>query len=347
MEKEQMDNIEKEKAKLNKIKQIQQVTATSLFSQAIKEKGIEDFSVESVKSTKADTILLVNVNGNNVLLKVSANVQKWLSEVPKIVDALSDESKTSLEIFDALMNTKLPPLEIPIRLAKDITLKPNKNGKARFFTQGIMRTINFKTVKELELVGMTEFEEEALCHRGYNYPLETLIIADGVKKIGKSAFSYLEHLVSASIPDSVTEIGDDIFEHCESLCSVLIPKKLTKINGMFSSCQSLKNIDIPDTVNQIDSGAFFYCDSLESVKIPEGVTEIGMHSIQHCISLKSIRIPKNVTKIGPCAFQDSTALSSIEFDGTVEQWNKIWKGFNWNVGVPAKTVKCTDGDAEI
>lgn len=155
-----MDNTEDiEKAKLEKIKQVQKVTATTVFSEAIKEKGIEDFSVESVKSTKADTILLVNINGNNVLLKASANAKKWTSDVPKIVDALSDETKSSKEIFDALMSTKLPPFEIPIRLAKDITLKPNKNGKARFFTQGIMRTINFKTVKELELVGMTEIEE--------------------------------------------------------------------------------------------------------------------------------------------------------------------------------------------
>ena len=151
-----MNDTEKEKAKLEKIKQVQQVGAISLFSEAIKEKEIEDFSVESVNSTKADTILLVNVKGNNVLLKVSANVKKWTSDVPKIVDALSDETKSSKEIFDALMSTKLPPLETPIRLEKDITLKPNKNGKVRFFTQGIIQNLYDLYVEDLELVGVTE-----------------------------------------------------------------------------------------------------------------------------------------------------------------------------------------------
>ena len=179
-----MNNTEDiEKAKLEKIKQVQQVTATTVFSEAIKEKGIEDFSVESVKSTKADTILLVNINGNNVLLKVSANPQKWFSDVPKIVDALSDKTKSSLEIFDALMDTKIPPIEIPLRLSNDVTLKPNKDGKVRLFAQGILRNIYFQTVKELELVGMTEIEKNALCNQSYNHQLETLIIADGVKKI--------------------------------------------------------------------------------------------------------------------------------------------------------------------
>ena len=342
-----MNNTEDiEKAKLEKIKQVQKVTATTVFSEAIKEKGIEDFSVESVNATKADTILLVNVNGNNVLLKASVNAKKWTSDVPKIVDALSDETKSSKEIFDALMSTKLPPLEIPIRLAKDITLKPNKNGKARFFTQGIMRPINFKTVKELELVGMTEIEENRAWKPGYSYLLEKLIIADGVKKIGKTAFSYFRNLVSATIPDSVTEVGDGIFKYCEALSSVTLSKNITKINEMFQSCESLKHIDIPDSVTQIDNGAFFWCNSLESVKLPEGLTEIGMHSFEHCISLKSIRIPKNVVKINPCAFQDCENLSSIEFDGTVEQWNKMPKCPDWDDKVPAKVVHCTDGDAE-
>ncbi|MBR4373026.1 MAG: leucine-rich repeat protein, partial [Treponema sp.] len=69
-------------------------------------------------------------------------------------------------------------------------------------------------------------------------------------------------------------------------------------------------------------------------------------SFEHCISLKSIRIPKNVVKINPCAFQDSENLSSIEFDGTVEQWNKMPKCPDWDDKVPAKVVHCTDGDAE-
>ena len=168
-----------------------------------------------------------------------------------------------------------------------------------------------------------------------------------IQKIGKAEFSYFDHLVSVSIPDSVTEIEDDMFKNCESLRSVPLPKSLTKINGMFSGCKSLKNVDIPDTVTKIDCGAFSYCDFLESVKLPKDLKGIGCQAFKYCISLKSIRIPKSVAKISPCAFEDCTALSSIEFDGTMEQWLKIEKCPYWRDGVPAKTVHCTDGDAEI
>ena len=179
-----MNDTEKEKAKLNKIKQVQQAGAISLFTEAIKEKKIEDFSLEIVNSTKAANTILVNVNGNNVLLKVSANPQKWFSDVPKIVDALSDKTKSSLEIFDALMDTKIPPIEIPLRLSNDVTLKPNKDGKVRLFAQGILRNIYFQTVKELELVGMTEIEKNALCPFWRDgVPAKTVHCTDGDAEI--------------------------------------------------------------------------------------------------------------------------------------------------------------------
>ena len=302
-----------EKAKLNKIKQVQQVTATSLFSQAIKEKGIEDFSVESVNATKADTILLVNVNGNNVLLKVSANVQKWLSEVPKIVDALSDESKNSLEIFDALMSTKLQPLETSVRLLKNLNLKPNKNGKVRFFTQGLIQNLYDLYVEDLELVGVTEIEKKK--YLGMNFKLKSLIIAEGLKKIGEEALSFFTKLESVSLPDSLKEIGRDIFRGCDSLTSMRVPKNMTRFD------ENLKHVYLSDAVTKINDWEFLSYHSLESVNLPKDLKEIGCQAFKYC-----------------------TALSDIEFDGTAEQWKQIKIGAGWHDGVPAKVVKCTDGE---
>ena len=48
-----------------------------------------------------------------------------------------------------------------------------------------------------------------------------------------------------------------------------------------------------------------------------------------------------MTEIGGLAFDGCTSLSSVEFYGTVAQWEAV-KG-----SVPAKTVKCTDGEAAI
>ena len=349
MKEKNMEKIQAtQELKNEKIKEIQKAGAESLFLAAIRERGIEDASVDVVSSTKAANTLLVNVNGNNVLFKAAANAKKWMGDVPKIIEILSDETKSSSEIFDALMQTTLQPIELPVRLAKNIKLRPNKDGKVRFFCPGTMLAVNYEDVKNLELAGMTGIDENAFFEQyKMKHPLESLIISDSVRRIGEAAFAYCKNLVSVTIADSVVDIGYRVFEGCESLRSVTLPKNLKKIDGLFSKCESLKSIDIPESVMEIDSGAFFYCNSLESVTIPEGVTEIGMHTFEHCISMKSIRIPKHVRKIGPCAFQNSSALCEFVFDGTVEQWKNMAKCMYWCDGVAAKTVKCNDGDAKI
>ena len=40
-------------------------------------------------------------------------------------------------------------------------------------------------------------------------------------------------------------------------------------------------------------------------------------------------------------------MTRITYTGSIEQWNAITKGVNWNYGVPATVVYCTDGDAPL
>ena len=60
-----------------------------------------------------------------------------------------------------------------------------------------------------------------------------------------------------------------------------------------------------------------------------------------------IQLPSTITEIGSYAFYDCSALESIVFDGTVEQWNEITKGDNWNGYVPATYVQCSDGTVPL
>ena len=234
---------DKEEAKQLKIKQIQKVSAMSLFSEAIKEKGIEDYAVDAFMLTKTVNILWVRVNENNVIYKVKANAFDWTSDVPKIVDALCDKEKSSREIFDSLMTAKLQPLEVPKNLPHALELRPSKDGKIRFFSQGLLRKISFLyTTKELEIVGVTEIDKNALCLRGSYYELETLIIADGVEKIGESAFGYLNHLVSALLPESVTEIGQTAFRGCTALSEIKFTGTLSQWNAVAKGEMWNKNV---------------------------------------------------------------------------------------------------------
>ena len=53
----------------------------------------------------------------------------------------------------------------------------------------------------------------------------------------------------------------------------------------FYSCTSLTNVEIGDSVTNIDYGAFNKCTSLTSIVIPDSVTSIGDYAFYQCTSL--------------------------------------------------------------
>ena len=177
--------------------------------------------------------------------------------------------------------------------------------------------------------------------------LTSVIIGSSVTSIGESAFSRCNSLTSVTIPDSVTSIGDYAFSGCTSLqyhiegnlkylgntnnpylylagvTSTSITNATINENckfigsSAFSSCDSLRSIEIPDNVTSIGSSAFSNCDSLTSVVIPDSVTSIGFMAFYDCESLTSIVIPDSVTNIGSYAFEYCDSLTSVTIGNSV------------------------------
>ena len=84
---------------------------------------------------------------------------------------------------------------------------------------------------------------------------------------------------------------------------------------------------------------------IKSVEIPDSVTTIGEKAFILCESLTSVVIPDSVTSIGEWAFYTCDNLTSITFNGTVEEWNAISKGEDWNNN--ATEVVCSDGTVTL
>ena len=143
----------------------------------------------------------------------------------------------------------------------------------------------------------------------------------------------------------VVRIAEKAFFECSSITSVIIPDSVTYIGAIaFHKCQSLESINIPDGVELIYSYTFATCPALTSITIPNGVRNIYHNSFRSCRSLESITISDSVTTIQYDAFRDCPNLSSINYNGTIEQWQSITFGENWNNNTGHYIIYCTDGN---
>lgn len=116
----------------------------------------------------------------------------------------------------------------------------------------------------------------------------------------------------------MTKLGDCAFRGCSSLANIEIPETVTEIEeSAFSLCSSLDSVSIPDGVTKIADYTFNGCSSLANIIIPGNVTTIGEGAFLACDSLTSVTISEGVTTIGKNAFYHCAALTNIELPCSV------------------------------
>ena len=166
-----------------------------------------------------------------------------------------------------------------------------------------------KVIGESAFVDMKGVERMIMECEQYDAPaMTTLTIPDSVTEIRDYAFAYCANLKAVDISDSVRKIGDRAFEGCESLSRIRLSASLTEIDeNTFFLCWNLKTIDIPEGVSHIREGAFMDC-GLTKVNLPKSLVSIGKDAFRSCSHLKKVTIPANVTDIAPNAFPAGTQL---------------------------------------
>ena len=164
--------------------------------------------------------------------------------------------------------------------------------------------------------------------------LETVVINEGVKKIGHRLFSYYynsanysyencyyPNLKSITLPQSLTTIGDMAFAYT-GITELQLPSRLENIPvGLVSNCVNLKKVNIPAATISIEASAFEDCETLESITLPEGLESIGSSAFSGCASLKNISVPANVKSLGESAFEDCSGVTTITLREGLEKIN--------------------------
>ena len=154
--------------------------------------------------------------------------------------------------------------------------------------------------------------------------METLVISEGIEKIGINGIASNNKLKSVSLPNSLTEMGNSAFYSCDALTIVEFPNGSNlEIIGdeAFRSCKKLETFDIPSTVISLGKGAFREDENLCSIiTIPENIIVIPEYCFSSCKSLNTVIFHEHITRIEKNAFSQCYALENIDnnFPETLE-----------------------------
>ncbi len=200
-------------------------------------------------------------------------------------------------------------------------------------------------------------------------------------------FANCTSLKYVNIPSSVTEIKAGAFQNCKNLVEVKFEDSsslrtiggghnmYTKTSagstsyyiaryGAFAFCTSLREIEIPSSVETIEECAFIGCTNLSSVNFEqdsrlthlkggyaykkygskiyyEAKSTFGC--FQDCVSLLSICIPSNVEVIDACVFQNCSSLASVTFEpnSKLREFGDGCSGGTYYTFITGAFAKCT------
>lgn len=156
---------------------------------------------------------------------------------------------------------------------------------------------------------------------GYSEPT-TVIIEEGVTKIGDFAFFGMNCIDNIVLPEGLTHIGEDAFAF-NDISSLSLPESLEHIGeGAFRENKIGNELIIPEMVSFIGKYAFYKCGLIEKAVIRGEIPALEEYVLHACYALTELHIPSSVAEIKAGAL-GNTSLTDIYFGGTDDQWNSI------------------------
>ena len=183
-----------------------------------------------------------------------------------------------------------------------------------------------------------------------NEDIRSLVVSDGITKIGNSLFERCKSRASASFPTSLTEIGERSFFMYDQggLTELNLPASVTTIGEKAFACEFLTSVTLPATLATL--GTYLFMDSrtltsarVECEEVP-GFCFVGT-------PLQSLTLSHNVKKLGSHMI-NYTPLHELTYEGSLDDWAAVTKGGNWdnNSGQSdphgLDRVQCLDGYME-
>lgn len=143
--------------------------------------------------------------------------------------------------------------------------------------------------------------------------------SDKTLSLPSQVFANDANLEQVSFPGGSINIGSA--SQCFSSCAKLSQESFAGLMGqatgtvipsqMFSGCQAITALSVPDTVTQIASSAFMGCTALAEADI-NNVTVLQTGAFSGCTALEEIEL-NNVVSVQGSVFSGDTALTKVTF----------------------------------
>lgn len=106
-------------------------------------------------------------------------------------------------------------------------------------------------------------------------------------------------------------------------------------NNAFDRARSLTNINLPNSLKEVQSCAFRECNALQVMEFPFGMTTLGSSAMDNCNTMSYVILPSSVTYIGSNAFYRCTSLNDIYIKATTPPYCDTyeWYDYDWDEDV--------------
>lgn len=208
-----------------------------------------------------------------------------------------------------------------------------------FFTAGLNARYTLED-GVLTINGHGRIRDSAFSTVSFSNSVETVVIEEGITKIGDNTFSRCKNITSIRFPKSLVSIGDGAFQGCRSLGAVDLKENASLRIGkaVFKDCESLYSVSLPDRLTIIPESLFENCYSLtvfgldtfvelesiekaafkgsalsESITIPAKLEILGESAFEGCDTIPRVEVTSNkVIEIGNRAFSDCESLQAVQ-----------------------------------
>ena len=157
---------------------------------------------------------------------------------------------------------------------------------------------------------------------GYSGTALDIVIPAKATKIGETAFAGKRNIQSVKFEQGsqLQTIGAAAFAGCESLTQVELPESLTILmDHAFINCTMLSSVVIPCNVTTLGDGVFDGCSSLTDVRVESVKIVQSGKAFSGCNSLETVILPDGIKKIPDNIFGSMPFLKNITIPATVEE----------------------------